>query len=218
MATVREPGTYLAHDDPQLAALDDLDPDDESTVVWVKDGRLIIGEDDEQDDMGGSSPRPWPIEEGDRRGDVTKSRPIGPRMAEALAFIKANPGCCKADVFRNTGVRHDSDGDDPINRLLRRDLVYNLGPSHRYALYAWQDGPDAEDPQDAEVPGAGMAPQKPVHVEPTLRSRPWADRLGPLTGRADRAGRPQAPGRVRRQVDARGMTAGPLGRPDRAED
>ena len=34
---------------------------------------------------------------------------------------------------------HDSDGDDPINRLLRRDLVSNLGPSHRYALYAWQE-------------------------------------------------------------------------------
>ena len=33
-------------------------------------------------------------------------------------------------------VRHDRDGDDPINRLLRRDLVYDLGPSHRYALYA----------------------------------------------------------------------------------
>jgi hypothetical protein len=48
----REPGTYLEPDDPQLAALDDLDPDDESTVVWVKDGRLIIGEDGEEDDVG----------------------------------------------------------------------------------------------------------------------------------------------------------------------
>jgi hypothetical protein len=68
------------------------------------------------------------------------ARPIGPRMTEALEFIKANPGVRKANVFRGTGVRHDSDGDgdDPINRLLRRDLVYNLGPSHRSALYARQ--------------------------------------------------------------------------------
>jgi hypothetical protein len=73
------------------------------------------------------------------------ARPIGPRIAEALEFIKANPGVCKADVFRETGVRHDSDGDDPINRLLRRDLVYNLGPSHRYALYAWQPLEPAAD-------------------------------------------------------------------------
>ena len=37
------------------------------------------------------------------------ARPIGPRMAEALEFIRVNPGVCKADVFRGTGVRHDSD-------------------------------------------------------------------------------------------------------------
>ena len=36
--TALPPGSWLPADDPQLAALDDLDPDDESTVVWVKDG------------------------------------------------------------------------------------------------------------------------------------------------------------------------------------
>ena len=54
--TALPPGSWLPADDPQLAALDDLDPDDESTVVWVKDGRLIIGEDDEEDDMGDRLP------------------------------------------------------------------------------------------------------------------------------------------------------------------
>lgn len=58
MSARGEPGTYLEPDDPQLAALDDLDLDDGYTVVWVKDGKLVIEED------AGGSPRSWPIEEG----------------------------------------------------------------------------------------------------------------------------------------------------------
>ena len=52
-----------------------------------------------------------------------------------------------------------------------RGLVYSLGTSHRYALCAWQDEPDAEDPEDAEVPGVATPAQAGAR-RPALRSRP----------------------------------------------
>jgi hypothetical protein len=57
-------------------------------------------------------------------GTARKMRPIGPRMAKALEFIKTHPGVCKAEVFRGTGVRRSRDGSDPVDRLLRRRLIY----------------------------------------------------------------------------------------------
>jgi hypothetical protein len=42
-----------------------------------------------------------------------EARPIGPRMAEALEYIRTHPGSCKANVFRGTGVRRSTDGTDP---------------------------------------------------------------------------------------------------------
>jgi len=92
-------------------------------------------------------------------------RPIGPRMAEALDYIRTHPGSCKAEVHRGAGVRRSTDGTSPIDRLLRRQLIYDLGPSRRYALYAWLDHPGAEDPEDEDLPGVATASAKPVNVE-----------------------------------------------------
>jgi hypothetical protein len=120
----------------------DLGPDE---VIYVDDsGQIVIEHDEsgpgwaEEDVMAAPEPRP---------------RPIGPRMAEALDYIRTHPGVCKADVFRNTGVRRSANGADPMDRLLRRRLIYDLGPSRRYALYAWQESENNDRPVGVWVPG-----------------------------------------------------------------
>jgi hypothetical protein len=120
----------------------DFGPDE---VVYLDDSGRIVFERDE------SGPG-WP-EEDVMQDPEPRPRPIGPRMAEALEFIASHPGCCKADVFRGTGVRRSANGTDPMDRLLRRRMIYDLGPSHRYALYAWQEPENNNRPAGMWVPG-----------------------------------------------------------------
>lgn len=79
-------------------------------------------------------------------------RGIGPRMAEALEYIRRSPGCCRADVYRNTDITAKPWGGSPnsIDRLVRRGLVEDLGRVNRSWLvatdpgdsYRWRPGDD----------------------------------------------------------------------------
>jgi hypothetical protein len=99
-------------------------------VVYVNDAGQIVVERDPSgpgwdEELVMADPEPLP-------------RPIGPRMREALDFIASHPGCSKSDIYRGTGVHRGARGGGPVDRLLDRGLIYDLGPSHRYMLYAWQ--------------------------------------------------------------------------------
>lgn len=122
--TALPPGSWLPADDPQI-------PHDvpHGCAVWVEDGRIVIEED----------PTVSGDEDEDEMPKVRNPRPIGLRMADALEYIRTHPGVCKADVYRGANVGRSRDGTDPIDRLLWRKLIYDLGPSHRYELYAWQE-------------------------------------------------------------------------------
>lgn len=71
-------------------------------------------------------------------------RPLGPRMAEALAFIETHPGVTKTEVYANCqGYPKPYGGRaNYLDRLLRRGLVYDLGRVNRAALYAWLPAED----------------------------------------------------------------------------
>jgi hypothetical protein len=68
--------------------------------------------------------------------------PIGPRMAEALEFIRRSPGCCREDVYQATGVTRKPWGSSPnsIDRLIYRGLVEDLGRVNRAWLVAREPG------------------------------------------------------------------------------
>jgi hypothetical protein len=57
-------------------------------------------------------------------------------MREVLDFLAGHPGLSKADLKRALGrIGRNTHGKDSVDRLLRRGMVYNLGPANRYRLY-----------------------------------------------------------------------------------
>lgn len=130
--TALPPGSWLPADDPQI-------PRDvpHGCAVWVEDGRIRI-----EEDPTVSGPED---EDEVEMPKVRKPRPIGPRMQDALDYIRTHPSCAKAQIYRGANVGRSRDGIDPIDRLLWRKLVYDLGPAHRYALYAWQPPEPVDD-------------------------------------------------------------------------
>lgn len=63
----------------------------------------------------------------------------GPRTLEAVAYVKAHPGCSKADVTRCTGASYDS-----VQRAIRHNLVSEQpAPGGRWTLTATRYGLEA---------------------------------------------------------------------------
>lgn len=126
----------------------------------------VVGRDDEgriymEEDDSGGSPGSWPIDDEDGQGEADNVAPaidtpdpryrgIGPVMRDVLEFIKAHPGCTKAEVRQVHGrIGRNAHGVDSIDRLARRDLVYNLGRPNKHAWYVWQEPePESNDRPD----------------------------------------------------------------------
>jgi hypothetical protein len=63
--------------------------------------------------------------------------PHAHRQREVLDFIARHPGCTRAEVFAGTGAYPKPFGGrpNPLDRLVRKGFVYDLGRCNRAALY-----------------------------------------------------------------------------------
>lgn len=63
---------------------------------------------------------------------------IGPRMAEAAAFVARNPGCCILDVGRwlnpRTIGKNNAYAYNPVHRAIKAGLIRAKRVSGRYSL------------------------------------------------------------------------------------
>jgi hypothetical protein len=102
---------------------------------------------------------PYGDEPGDNHADVVESikaslPPNAYRQREVLDFIARHPGCTKTEVFAGTDAYPKPYGGrpNPLTKLVRKGVVYDLGRCNRAALYVVSSY-DRERPTGMWTPG-----------------------------------------------------------------